>query len=836
MKHLDSTLKIPARVEYLLEQMTIDEKVAQLCCVLPTMLMGKTIPDPDLMAKYMAHGLGRITQSGTFAWDSPFEISKLINGIQSWVIENTRLRIPLLFQIEATHGLMAVNATIFPSPLNLANTWDPDLVKIAAEVVRKQALAIGTRQILSPVFDLAQDPRWGRVDETMGEDPYLSASIGGAYVNGLQTESLGNGVAACGKHFIGYSRSLAGLNQADVDLSERDLYEYFAFPFEAVIHEYDLKTVMCTYSSIGGISATMNKKILRNLLREKMGFKGNLLCDGGSVEMIQTYHHAAETLLDAGVLALQAGIEADTPVSEAFIHIPEALKLGKIDIGIIDDAVRSILKLKFELGLFENPYAQEKTIELNFNQSVQDNLALSNELAKESIVLLKNDNNLLPITKKDQTIALIGPHMDDLLSSIPGFTIPASLEMYKGLTRPLIDQDEDVPQKASMGGIANAEEKIAKNKGEEVGAGFENFLDYYYEMAKKLQGVSLEGYMHEHYHAMTLKTACENEAPEGTKFLYAKGCGMIDKDESGLEEAVTIAQKADVVFIAVGDHSSWVDGNAGEGHDSTSIQLPGVQHELIKAVHATGKPIVLVIFGARPHAIVWENENIEAILDVWHPGECGTKAIAQTMFGKNNPSGRLSVTVPRSVGHVPIFYNHRIGSGYLDPFTNNDLVRSIGVAGYSNEPTTPLFHFGYGLSYSQFSYSNLEMNSKEIPIDGKVEISLDVTNTGRYDGDDVVQLYTFDREASVARPVKKITAFKRVTLKRGETKRVVFVIEMNQLAFPDLDMNLVVEPGNIDVMVGASSNDIRLTDSFKIVGDKHYITNDRVYFSKAMVI
>jgi beta-glucosidase len=830
MNYLNQSSSISERVEDLLGQMTIEEKVAQLSCILPTQLMGKEIPDADLMECYMSLGLGRITQFGSISWDSPIENTKLANTIQSWIIENTRLKIPVLFQIEASNGLLAVDATIFPSPINLANSWNPDLVHEAAEVVRQQMLAIGTRKALAPVFDLAHDPRWGRVDETYGEDPYLSAAIGCSYVSGLQTDNLQDGVAACGKHFIGYSKSQGGINKAEVSMSERDLYEYFAYPFEAAIRDFDLKSVMCTYSSINGVPASINKPILRDLLRGKLGFQGNLLCDGGSVEMVITDFHAADSLMEAAIKTLEAGLEANTPVSDAFKYLPEAVKQNKIDVRLIDDAVRSILKLKFELGLFENPFVPENAVEIAYRENKEKNRELAENLAAESLILLKNEGHLLPFTEVNKTISLIGPHIDRLLACFPGFSTPASLELYKGFFSDLSEQGKkDESKKSSMGGISNAEEKILIEKLDGEAKGFDNFYDSYEAMANYLGDISTEEFIDCHYGVKTLVDAFKQYAPAGSRFVTASGCEINSDNCSGFDEAVRAASQSDIAVLCLGDRSDWLEGTAGECHDSTTLQLPGVQHDLIKAVYATGIPIVLVIFEARPHSIVWEYENVPAILDVWYPGEMGSVAIAKTIFGLSNPSGKLSVTVPRSVGQVPIYYNHRIGSGYYDPITEKEIERTGLFHSYYNESATPLLHFGHGLSYTSFAYQKLAITPQQIKVGDKVQISCVISNTGDFDGKEVIQLYTFDREAHTARPVKSLNAFCKVALKKGESKEVKFTLDTRQLAQLNMEMELCVEPGNIDVMLGSSSNDIRLKGVFAMTGDKYCLAHRQVF-------
>ena len=818
MIYKDPDRPIAERVEDLLARMTLEEKVAQLSCIMPHMLIGAEIPDPRLMKKFMAHGLGRMTQFATMFLRSPREIAAFANRVQQFVRENTRLGIPLLFQNEALNGFTAVKATNFPTPIALASTWEPELVEEAAEVIREQMRASGVHQALAPVIDLAQDPRWGRGHETYGEDPYLSSAFGAAFVRGLQGDDLKTGIISCAKHFLGYSIPQGGLNMAAVRIGERELYETFARPFEAAIHESDLGAIMVTYAEINGKPVGTSTEILRDLLRDTMGFRGSVICDGGSIELTATKQHVAKDMTEAAILAIEAGLDADTPITEAYHHLPAAVRQGLVDEAYIDEAVRRVLEAKFRLGLFENPFVDEQQVEAAFNRPEQRRL--SRTLAERGVVLLKNEGNLLPLGDNVQTIALIGPHADALRDTLfAGYSFPVALEMIQHLMR---------GQQASMQGVAD---KLA---GDEEGQApsAEIMQQLAQQFAPLFRLTDIDEFVARDYDAVSLRQAIAQQSD--ARVLYARGCGFVDSSREGFAEAVAAAKQADVVIMALGGKSGWgEDATCGEGRDASTIGLMGVQQELLETIHAVGKPVVLVLFDGRPLAIPWAAEHIPTILHAWFPGQEGGRAVAEILFGKVNPGGKLPVTMPRSVGQIPIFYNHKTGSGY----------KAIGDAGitgflghgYVNEPHTPLFPFGHGLSYTQFQFSDLQLSTRQVDSGDSLQISCRVTNTGPVAGSEVVQLYIHDREARVTRPVQELIGFQKVYLQPQETCTVSFTVPMNLLGFYNHDMRFVVEPGNMDVMIGASSADIRLQDAFEITGEVREVLGQRSYFSRAKV-
>ena len=810
MTYKDARLPIEQRVDDLLAQMTLEEKVAQLCCVLPRMVMDGQAPDPGLMIKYMANGLGRMAQFSMMFSENPEQIAECANRLQKFVLENTRLGIPLMFQNEALNGFTAVGATNFPTPIALASTWEPELVEQAAHVIREQMRATGVHIALTPVIDLAQDPRWGRGHETFGEDPYLSSAFGAACVHGLQGDDLRTGVISCAKHFLGYSISQGGLNMAAVRIGERELYETFARPFETAIHESDLGMVMVTYSEIDGQPVSVNKAILRDLLRDKMGFQGSATCDGGSIELTVTKQHVAKNMQEAAIMAIQAGLDGDTPVAEAYHELVGAVKQGLVDVAYVDQAVRRTLTIKFRLGLFENPFVEVNKVRAAFEKPAHRQLART--LAAHSITLLKNDGRLLPL-KNVKTIAVIGPHADSVRDSLfAGYSYPAMVEMLKNLRR---------GGRASMQGVADKAVGQDNGKSDRI------------ELLAPLGDLGdIDEFIERQYGSLSLRAAIAQR--KGVDVIYAKGCGIGDSSKEGFAEAVEAARKADVALVTLGGRSGWgKDCTCGEGLDASSIELMGVQQDLLQAIHATGKPVVLVLFDGRPLAIPWAAEHIPAIIHAWFPGQAGGEALADVLFGDVNPGGKLPVTIPRSTGQIPLFYNHKAGSGYQTVYTEGPA--SFLGYGYVNESHLPLFAFGHGMSYTLFEFDDLQLSAKQVDSAGEIAIACSIKNGGDVVGSQVVQLYLHDDEARVTRPVQELVGFKRVELQPGERCQVTFTVKMSQLGFYNHEMQFVVEPGNMQVMIGASSDDIRLKGVFEITGETVPLIGKRSYLSRAKV-
>jgi beta-glucosidase len=755
-------MKIAAqkKLEWLISQMNLEEKVAQIGSYWMHELQTKGKLDPHKISTKLSHGIGQISRpTGDTTFD-PVSAAKANNLLQKFLVEQTRLGIPAIFHEECCSGAMILGGTDFPQMIGLASTFRPELAEQMAVEISAQLRAIGARQGLAPVLDVARDPRWGRVEETFGEDPTLVSHFGMAYVRGLQGKTLREGVMATGKHFIGHSLSLGGLNCSPAQIGWNDLYNIYLPSFHAAIQEAGIASMMNSYPELDGEVVAASRRILTGLLRQTLGFEGVLVSDYQAVEMIHTYHNAAGDLTGAAVLALNAGIEVELPSTVCYSDLLKlALDSGKINIETIDLAVCRHLQMKYELDLFENPFVDESNVLASFETQEQRNLA--HRIACESMVLLKNDGTL-PLKKSAGTLAVIGPNANYGRGQLGDYSYTASLERLR-LQAPVDSCFEDIDDQAL------AAHQIA---------------------------------------VITVLEGIRTVASPDTKILYARGCDNLDKDSSGCEEAVRIANQADIIVLVLGDRSGLEPScTTGETRDSADLRLPGVQEDLARVVLATGKPVVVVLVNGRPYAMPWLAEQANAILEAWLPGEEGGRAIAEMLFGDANPGGKLPITIPRHVGQVPIFYNHK-PSG----------MKSNWYVDYVDEKVTPLYPFGHGLSYTTFGYTDLAIDRTNARQGEIVAVSLKVTNDGPLPGDEVVQLYVRDVYASLPRPVKELKGYTRLTLNPGETRLIIFTLPVDMLSFYDQDLHLVLEPGKIEVMLGSSSEDIRLSGSFEITG------------------
>lgn len=804
----DPSQPVEARVEDLLGRMTLEEKVAQLYGVMPMSLLGAEGIDPKKLEARHGDGLGQVSMLSMLGDLPPEALAETSNALQRFFVERTRLGIPVVPHSEALNGLVAKGATNFPTAIGLAATWEPELVQQMTDVIRRQMRAVGVRQALSPVFDVARDPRWGRVHETYGEDPYLCSAMGVAFVKGLQGEDLRDGVVATGKHFLGYGLTEGGLNCAATHLGQRQLYEVFARPFEAAIREAGLASVMNSYSEIDGIPCGASSEILTDLLRGRMGFTGVVVSDYFTVRRLVKQFHIATDLQDAAVQALEAGLDVELPNPEGYDKLAQAVRAGLVGEDMLDRAVRRVLGTKFRLGLFDDPYVDVDQVRAAYDDPAHR--TLSRRLANKSLVLLKNEGSLLPLSKDVGAVVVIGPHADSVRSFFANYTYPASVEMMQAMMlRPRA--------------IASMTEAIGED-------GMSMSADTVQGMLARFQEVlaaeDIETYIKANYPARSVLEVIQGIVSEDTQVLYAQGCGVADGSTAGFAAAVEAARQADVAVLVLGDRSGWVEATTGEGKDRSSLALPGVQQQLLEAVAATGVPVVLVLINGRPLAVDWAAEHVPAIIEAWYPGQEGSDAIAGVLFGDTNPGGKLPVTIPRTEGQIPIYHYHKMGSGYQRPEENT-------LTEYTDIPLTPLYPFGFGLSYTTFEYGNLRLSADRVDSRGVVEISCDVTNTGQVAGEEVVQLYLRDREARVTRPVQELAGFKRVGLEPGATCTVAFRVEMRQLGFYDRRMRFVVEPGNVDVMIGASSADVRLSGAFEIVGDVVEVLGNRAFLSES---
>lgn len=756
-----SPLVVELKVRELLRRMSIEEKIAQLQSIpVDRLLDGKEFSE-EKARDLLRYGIGEITRvGGSRVGLRPRDAARTINRIQRFLVEKTRLGIPAIVHEECLAGLMAPTATAFPQAIALASTWDPDLVYRVALAIREQVLSIGSRHCLSPVLDLCRDPRWGRCEETYGEDQYLVSSIGLAYVAGLQGSDISRGVVATTKHFAGHGFSEGGRNIAQVHLGAREFREQHLYPFEVAIRVGGALSVMPAYHEIDGVPCHANRELLTDILRQTWGFRGIVVSDYGAIMQLSTIHRVARDCIEAFRIALEAGVDVNFPDVICFNELVEAVKEGTVSESLIDRAVERVLKLKYMLGLFDNPFTDESRVPETLDNESYRKLAL--EAARKSIVLLKNDG-ILPLPKNVRRIAVVGPNADSPRNMLGDYHYDAH-----------IIRDGDV-------------------------------------VTVKVVTV-LEG----------IKSRVSRE----TEVVYAKGCDIASQDRSGFDEALRIAREADVVIAVMGEKSGLsprffgktfeeTQYTSGEGVDRISLRLPGVQEELIRELHRTGKPIILVLINGRPLSIASILPYVNAVLEAWFPGEEGGNAIADIIFGDYNPSGRLPVSIPYDVGQIPVYYSRKPSS----------------FREYVEYSAKPLYPFGYGLSYTEYRYSNLTVEPVEVKQFGYVRIGVDVENIGKVDGEETVQLYISKEYSSVTRPVKELKGFKKVYLKPGERKRIVFTLPIETLAFYDRYMRLVIEPGEYRVMVGRNSEEILLEGRFKVVGETAIVNEKRLYFT-----
>jgi beta-glucosidase len=760
-----TTQSIDARVRDLLARMTLDEKLAQMGGLWVSDLIDEQKAFVAAKAQTaVPDGIGQISRIGAASLLPPDQSAALANTIQKYLVEQTRLGIPAIVHEEGCAGYMARGATSFPHAIGLASTWEPDLVAELAQVIRTQMRAVGAHHALAPVLDVARDPRWGRVEETFGEDPYLVTQIGNAYIRGVQSDDIAHGVVATGKHFAGHGWPEGGRNWGIVRVPEREFREIFLTPFWAAIKEAGIASMMNAYHELDGVPCGSSKELMVDLLREEMGFDGVVVSDYFTLDALVNYHRVAVDAQDAARQGIEAGIDIELPAWK-YYHAPlrEAVESGQVEISLVDAAVTRVLRMKFQLGLFENPYVDDgKALEV-FNTPEQRDLSL--RVAEKSIVLLKNDG-LLPLPADLKSVAVIGPSADSIRLLQGGYHYPSHLE---GLF--LTEVNTDVPTNPAHGLDAS------------------NIWEHFPVSVSVLVGIRAA-------------------ISPATQIHYAPGCEVNSDDTSGFAEAVAAAQQAQVAVVVVGGRSGLAPHcTCGESIDRAELGLPGVQQQLVEAIHATGTPVVVVLLNGRPYALPWIAEHIPAVVEAWLPAQEGGTAVAHVLFGKANPGGKLPMTFPRDPGQLPLYYNHK-PSG----------CRSHWQGDYIDMSVTPLFPFGHGLSYTQFAYSNLQITPEAVAPTGTVTISIDVKNTGPREGDEVVQLYLSDRAGSVTRPVRELKGFKRITLQPGETKTVIFKVPVTHLAFYNRAMEVVVEPGAVDVMVGSSSADIRASGTFEITG------------------
>jgi beta-glucosidase len=715
---------ITKKVDALLAKMTIDEKVGQLNQYTGDRLAtGPLTPNGNKFQEIKQGLVGSMLN---------VQGVKDTRMVQELAMQS-RLKIPLLFSLDVIHGYQ----TIFPVPLGEAASWDMDAIRLSAHVAAKEAAASGIHWTFAPMVDIARDARWGRMMEGAGEDTYLGSKIARARVLGFQGDKLGgtDAVMACAKHFAAYGAAIAGRDYNAVDMSDNQLWETYLPPFKAAA-DAGAATFMNSFNSLNGIPATGNSYLQRDILKGKWGYKGFVVSDWGSIgEMIP--HGFAADKYDAAFKAITAGSDMDMESKAYHDELAAIVKKNPAMIKLVDDAVRRVLYKKFELGLFDDPYKFSN--EAREQQVMHDpaNLTAEREVAKKSIVLLKNQNELLPLQTDVKKIAIIGPLGKSKRDLLGGWTVST----------------DTVPVVSLFDGVKNA-----------IGA--------------------------------------------NAKLTYAKGCEITGDDHAAFTQAVETAKDADVVILALGE--SWT--MSGEAKSKTDISLPGVQEQLFEAVRSTGKPVVVVLMAGRPMIFNHIADNAPAILYTWFTGTEGGNAIADVLFGKYNPGGKLPVTFPRNMGQLPLYYA-QTSTGR--PVTNPNNV--VYKSAYIDAPNTPKYAFGYGLSYTTFKYSDLKLSKTSFKATEQTTANVTITNSGKYAGEEVVQLYLRDMVGSVVRPVKELKDFQKIMLQPGESKVLTFNIGKDQLAFYDQHLNWIVEPGAFKLMIGSASDDIRLESKFAVV-------------------
>jgi len=770
----DATAGIDERVADPLGRMTPEEKLAQLGSIWSFEILDKGVFDTARARQRLGEGIGQITRVAGATNLGSVAVAELANRIQRFLVEETRLGIPAIVHEESLHGLLATDSVCFPQSIGQAASWQPDLVEAMAARLGRELRAQGAQQTLAPILDITRDPRWGRLEETYGEDPYLVAELGAAYVRGVQGDGGPTDlVYATGKHMVGHGLPEGGLNHAPAHIGTRELNDEFLFPFEAAVCGAGMRSIMHAYNEVDGIPCVASRELFTEILRERWGFEGIVVSDYFGVHELITSHAVTEDLSEAAAMALEAGLDVELPTTKAFGEpLARALSSGRVSQAAVDVAVGRVLRAKFELGLFEAPYVDPAAAALPF----ESDRALAAEIARRSIVLLANDG-ILPLKPDLAAVAVIGPNADSGRNLLGDYSHIVHIEA-------LLEQ----------GGF-----------GTEVPGDLEAIDDLSF--------------------IKTILGAIRESVGPAAQVRFAAGCGLLDGDDAGIEEAVKAATGADVAVVVVGERSGLTDDCiSGEARDRLEIGLPGRQSELVAAVAATGTPVVLVLVAGRPLSVEADAARAAAVLHAWVPGEEGGAAVADVLFGRANPGGKLPITVPRHVGQVPIYYGHKPSGG-----------RSHWKAKYVDGSNEPLWPFGFGLSYTTFRVDNLRLNRDSVAVDGEFEVTVDVTNTGSREGDEVVQLYLRDEEASVTRPIKQLRGFKRVRLAPGERRSVAFQVAAEQLAFTGVDGRRVVEPGMITVMAGTSAEDLPCRATLTLTGESRVVDRLSRFFTGTRV-
>ncbi len=758
LRYKNPNLSVEERVKDLINKMTLEEKISQMLGIweLKKIMFFDEYQNADLshLKEHLPHGIGQIARlSDTDGGKDPVEMASMANRLQEYFTKETRLGIPAFFHEECLHGLAAKEATSYPQPIGLAATFHPELVENIYAAIAEDTRMRGAHQALTPVIDVCRDPRWGRVEETFGEDPYLVAQLGIAAVKGFQGDATfknNKQVIATLKHFAAHGQPESGTNCGPANYSERVLRDTFLYPFREVIDKANALSVMASYNEIDGVPSHANRWLLQEVLRKEWGFKGFIVSDYFAITELNqksdtVSHSVAKDKKEAALLAVKAGVNLELPDIDCYPYLAELVKEEKVKESEIDALIAPMLKYKFKMGLFDNPYIDPDAIKPN--EKLERDRPLALQAAREAITLLKNDNNQLPLSlSKNSVLAVIGPNADRVL----------------------------------LGGYSG----------------------------------------HPRYYT-TILEGIRDRAGGNLKIIYSEGCKITvggswnddlvvpsdpEEDKKSIAEAVEMARMADHVVLVVGENEqtsreAWSIDHLG---DRSNLDLPGRQNELVEAIVETGRPVTAVLLNGRPNSINFINDKVPAILECWYLGQEAGNAVANVLFGDYNPSGKLPISIPRSAGHIPCHYNCKPSSR----------------RGYLFDDTSALFPFGFGLSYTTFGFCNMTLEKPFINIGESTTAAIDVTNNGKVEGTEVVQMYIRDLFSSVTRPVKELRGFKKIRLQPGETKTVSMKILPEHLAFTNIDFEHIVEPGDFEIMLGNSSMDEALTRMILNVGDK----------------
>lgn len=805
----NSNLPARERAQDLISKMSIEEKMAQVQCVF-------AMPEKwEAVKEICRYGIGEVSTLEVRRLKTKEEATDLQRKVQEMVMEQSPHHIPAIFHMEGLCGAFIQDATSFPSGIGRGSSWNPELEEKIGQIVARQENAVGFTHVLAPVLDVSRDSRMGRQGETYGEDPTLAAVLGTAYTRGIQSTSVDCPMGekghetkktmrryseAVAKHFMGFHNSEGGIHGAESHTPPRLLQEVYGKPFQAAICKAELRGVMPCYCTFDGVPASADKILLTKILREEMGFDGLVVSDYSAIENIHNVKKMYESLTEAGLRAMEAGMDVEMPVPSGFNkELTEWFAEGKADIAVLDRAVMRVLETKFRMGLFENPFSLENPV-LNEVFTIKTDQTVALQSARESMILLKNDGTL-PIRKSVKKVAVIGPHADNARSFFGGYTHVSMMEAVHAVAN-------------SIAGIGEA----ASNQ--------QRTVTY-------IPGTQIQSDETEEFDAVLrqIKPDCRSLLEElrqrmpDTEIAYAYGYPIAGNDRSHYREALEIIHSADICILTLGGkNGSCSVASMGEGVDGTNINLPECQEMFIKSAAKIGVPLIGVHFDGRPISSDAADRYLHAVIEAWNPSEMGARAVTDVIVGNYNPSGRLPVSVAFHAGQIPVYYNHINGSAWHQG-------ASIGFLNYVDLPHTPRYYFGYGLSYTTFQYAHFTCSKKEVASDGFVQVSLDVTNTGSYEGTEIVQLYLRDCFASVARPEKELAGFARVTLQPDETKHISFTIYPSQIAYLNKEMQWVIEQGQMDILIGASCADIRYQETVQVTDTRHIAGRDRVFYS-----